>query len=187
MVDGIHAENITQWFEANIKGVTPPLSFSLIAGGHSNLTYKVVDAKNRRMYCGARRWVMCLRAPMIWGGEYRIIAALGPTTYRWPRPWSVYGQKCKRGGFLCNAGLSTAPYMRTPWMSRICPKRAKEFGISCHGYPYPSSSHQPGRGWIGDSGKKGRLCGPAGPAVVQTMGKLQNGGYPGDGTTSAVC
>jgi len=46
-VEGIHAENVTTWFEENVPGATPPLSFSLITGGRSNLTYKVVDAKQQ--------------------------------------------------------------------------------------------------------------------------------------------
>ena len=79
MVDGIHTENVTKWFTENISGVQPPLSFSLIAGGHSNLTYKVVDALQN---------VYVLRRPPLGhvlesahdvGREYRIISALDPT------------------------------------------------------------------------------------------------------------
>ena len=79
MVEGIHAENVTKWFAANIGGVKPPLSFSLIAGGHSNLTYKVIDSIQN---------VYVLRRPPLGhvlesahdvGREYKIISALGQT------------------------------------------------------------------------------------------------------------
>src|SRR5437763_1826386 len=43
-VRGIDVEAVTRWFREQINGVQPPLSFSLIAGGHSNLTFKVTDA-----------------------------------------------------------------------------------------------------------------------------------------------
>ncbi|MDH4143978.1 MAG: phosphotransferase family protein [Acidimicrobiia bacterium] len=41
---GIHAAAVGDWYAANIPGARPPLSFELLAGGHSNLTYRVVDA-----------------------------------------------------------------------------------------------------------------------------------------------
>jgi aminoglycoside phosphotransferase (APT) family kinase protein len=78
-IDGVNEANVTAWFETNVKGVTPPLSFDLIAGGHSNLTFGVTDTT------GAR-WV--LRRPPLghvlatahdMRREHTIISALGPT------------------------------------------------------------------------------------------------------------
>ena len=45
-IDGINEANVTAWLGANVDGVTPPLTFDLIAGGHSNLTFGVTDARN---------------------------------------------------------------------------------------------------------------------------------------------
>ena len=45
---GIQQAALEDYFARHIEGVTPPLSFSLITGGHSNLTYRVEDAKGRR-------------------------------------------------------------------------------------------------------------------------------------------
>ncbi|MCP5056104.1 MAG: phosphotransferase family protein [bacterium] len=78
-IKGIRAENVTAWFESNIPDVKPPLCFSLITGGHSNLTYKVEDAAGnafvlRRPPLGA---VIATAHDM--GREHRIIAAVGPT------------------------------------------------------------------------------------------------------------
>jgi len=78
-VEGIDAPKVTRWFEDNIDGVTPPLSFTLIAGGHSNLTFAVTDV-------AGHRWV--LRRPPLghvlatahdMRREHTIISALGPT------------------------------------------------------------------------------------------------------------
>ncbi|MPY91611.1 MAG: phosphotransferase [Acidimicrobiia bacterium] len=44
---GIRAADVAKWFEANIGGARGPLAFELIAGGHSNLTYKVTDADGK--------------------------------------------------------------------------------------------------------------------------------------------
>jgi aminoglycoside phosphotransferase (APT) family kinase protein len=76
---GIDAGRVTDWFLAHAGDVRPPLEFELIAGGRSNLTYRVTDA-------GGRRWV--LRRPPLgqvlatahdMAREHRIIAALAPT------------------------------------------------------------------------------------------------------------
>jgi aminoglycoside phosphotransferase (APT) family kinase protein len=76
VVDGIDVGAVTGWLSEHDPGVQPPLSFSLIAGGRSNLTYRVTDAAG-----GA--WV--LRRPPLgtllasahdMGREHRVIAAL---------------------------------------------------------------------------------------------------------------
>mgnify|MGYP000903384680 FL=1 len=40
---GIAVDEVTSWLTERVPGCTPPLDFSLIAGGHSNLTYTVTD------------------------------------------------------------------------------------------------------------------------------------------------
>jgi len=78
-VEGIAAEPVSRWFRDHVDGVAPPLSFELVAGGRSNLTYCVTDVDGSS-------WV--LRRPPLghllptahdMAREYRIIAALGPT------------------------------------------------------------------------------------------------------------
>lgn len=79
MAEGINAERVTAWLEEHVDAIEPPLQFELIAGGHSNLTYAITDAR-------ARRWV--LRRPPLGhvlesahdvAREHRIISALAPT------------------------------------------------------------------------------------------------------------
>jgi aminoglycoside phosphotransferase (APT) family kinase protein len=43
-VEGIDPGPVTDWFAANVAGAVAPFSFNLIAGGRSNLTYRVTDA-----------------------------------------------------------------------------------------------------------------------------------------------
>src|SRR5207249_12041693 len=40
---GIDVAGVTAWFDSNLDAVEPPLEFIHIKGGHSNLTYEVVD------------------------------------------------------------------------------------------------------------------------------------------------
>jgi aminoglycoside phosphotransferase (APT) family kinase protein len=44
-VAGIDEPKVTAWLAERIPGLVPPLSFTLIAGGHSNLTYRFVDSR----------------------------------------------------------------------------------------------------------------------------------------------
>ena len=43
-IRGINLEAVARWFESHVEGAKAPLEFTLIAGGHSNLTFKVIDA-----------------------------------------------------------------------------------------------------------------------------------------------
>lgn len=42
--EGIDHARVTEWLSANIEGAVAPFTFELIAGGRSNLTFRVTDA-----------------------------------------------------------------------------------------------------------------------------------------------
>jgi aminoglycoside phosphotransferase (APT) family kinase protein len=78
-VEGIDSGKVTAWFAQHVPAAIAPLSFSLITGGHSNLTFDVTDANGRR-------WV--LRRPPLghvlatahdMSREHKILSALRPT------------------------------------------------------------------------------------------------------------
>jgi aminoglycoside phosphotransferase (APT) family kinase protein len=78
-IEGVDVDAVTRWFEQHVQGVQPPLSFDLVAGGRSNLTFRVDDS-------AGGSWV--LRRPPLgsilptahdMSREYRVISALGPT------------------------------------------------------------------------------------------------------------
>ncbi len=46
-VEGIDVEPVSEWMTSHIEGAEPPLRFDLIAGGRSNLTYRVTDHSGR--------------------------------------------------------------------------------------------------------------------------------------------
>ena len=61
MTPGIDPEGVTAWFQENVPGVRPPLSFRQIAGGRSNLTYKVEDTAGTSLVLRRRGCPPCLR------------------------------------------------------------------------------------------------------------------------------
>ena len=75
-IRGIDRERVSEWLAAHVAGLEPPLEFALIPGGHSNLTYRVSDARGalfvlRRPPLGA---VLATAHDM--AREHRIISAL---------------------------------------------------------------------------------------------------------------
>ncbi|MDX6635720.1 MAG: hypothetical protein QOF06_1923 [Solirubrobacterales bacterium] len=77
--DGIDKEPLEAWFGENVPGAKLPLAFERIAGGHSNLTYRVTDAAGckwalRRPPMGKR-----LGSAHDMGREFKVVSALGKT------------------------------------------------------------------------------------------------------------
>ena len=78
-VQGIDVVRVSQWLTSNIDDVTAPFSFDLIAGGRSNLTYKVTDVKGRRFVLRRPPLGHVLATAHDMAREHRIIAAVGRT------------------------------------------------------------------------------------------------------------
>jgi aminoglycoside phosphotransferase (APT) family kinase protein len=86
---GIDAERVEGWFVENVAGVVPPLDFTLIAGGHSNLTYRVDDRSGRSWALRRPPLGHVLATAHDVVREHRIIAALAPTAVPVPTPVGV--------------------------------------------------------------------------------------------------
>jgi aminoglycoside phosphotransferase (APT) family kinase protein len=77
--DGIDEPLVTPWLEEHVEGLRPPLTFTLIAGGHSNLTYRLDDADGHAFVLRRPPLHHVLATAHDMGREHRIISALGPT------------------------------------------------------------------------------------------------------------
>jgi aminoglycoside phosphotransferase (APT) family kinase protein len=76
---GIDAERVTEWFVGHASDVEPPLAFSLIAGGRSNLTYRVTDTAGHAWVLRRPPLGQVLATAHDMSREHRIISALAPT------------------------------------------------------------------------------------------------------------
>jgi len=74
--EAIDIDRVTEWLVTNTPPVEPPLSFELIAGGRSNLTFLVTDAAGRRLVLRRPPISHVLATAHDMGREHRIIAAL---------------------------------------------------------------------------------------------------------------
>jgi aminoglycoside phosphotransferase (APT) family kinase protein len=78
-IEGIDGPRVTDWLVANIEGVQPPFTFELIAGGRSNLTFRVTDAAGRDLVLRRPPISHVLPTAHDMGREFRIISALQDT------------------------------------------------------------------------------------------------------------
>lgn len=76
---GIDEPKVSDWLISNCPGLTGPLAFDIIAGGHSNLTYKVTDASGRSVVLRRPPLGAVLATAHDMGREHRIISALAAT------------------------------------------------------------------------------------------------------------
>ena len=76
---GVDVAKVTAWFEANLTDVVAPLTFQLIAGGRSNLTFRVEDATGRAWVLRRPPMGHVLATAHDMSREHRIISALAPT------------------------------------------------------------------------------------------------------------
>ncbi len=74
--EGIDLEPVTRWLVAQIPGLAPPLNFSLIAGGHSNLTYRFVDGTGKAYVLRRPPLGHVLESAHDMAREHRIVSAL---------------------------------------------------------------------------------------------------------------
>jgi aminoglycoside phosphotransferase (APT) family kinase protein len=76
---GLDVPAVSTWLERHIDGVAAPFEFTLIAGGRSNLTYRVTDAAQRRLVLRRPPLGHVLATAHDMAREFRIIAAVGAT------------------------------------------------------------------------------------------------------------
>ena len=113
-VEGIDIERVTEWAAERIDGLRPPLTFALIAGGHSNLTYKFTDQAGAAYVLRRPPLGHILESAHDMGREHRIISALAatdvpvPATFGLCEDRSVNGQPFFLMGFVDGVVLHDA-------------------------------------------------------------------------------
>jgi aminoglycoside phosphotransferase (APT) family kinase protein len=99
-IRGVNLEAVTRWFESQVQEAKAPLEFALIAGGHSNLTFKVTDAAGQEFVLRRPPLSHVLASAHDMGREHKIISALWPTPV--PVPQTL--------GFCPDPEINGAPF-----------------------------------------------------------------------------
>jgi aminoglycoside phosphotransferase (APT) family kinase protein len=83
-VEGINGANVTAWIGERAE-IEPPLTFELIAGGRSNMTYTVTDAAGRRFVLRRPPMGKLLPSAHDMAREHRLMASLADSPVPVPR------------------------------------------------------------------------------------------------------
>ena len=75
-VPGVDVAAVSAWLEQHVPGASGPFTFDAIAGGHSNLTYRVTGADGGRFVLRRPPLGHRLASAHDMGREHRIIHAL---------------------------------------------------------------------------------------------------------------
>lgn len=77
--EGYQVDKVEAWIDANIESLTPPLKWTRLEGGHSNLTYAIEDTAGRRAVIRRPPQGELLPKAHDMSREWALISALGPT------------------------------------------------------------------------------------------------------------
>jgi len=86
---GVDPDRVSKWLADNVKDIELPVRFDLIAGGRSNLTYKVTDAAGNSFALRRPPLSHVLPTAHDMAREYRVITALGDTPVPVPRTYGL--------------------------------------------------------------------------------------------------
>ena len=76
VTSGVNSAKVSTWLETNVDGATAPFKFEFIAGGHSNLTFSVRDARHNHYVLRRPPLSHGLASAHDMGREHRMISAL---------------------------------------------------------------------------------------------------------------
>ncbi len=110
---GIDPGAVTTWILAAVPDAVAPLSFSFVAGGRSNLTYRVTDARGAAWVLRRPPTGQVLATAHDMGREYRFLTALHPTAVPVAEPVAMCDDATVTGapfylmGFVAGTVLAT--------------------------------------------------------------------------------
>jgi aminoglycoside phosphotransferase (APT) family kinase protein len=76
---GVDVPRVSRWFEQHVPGAVAPFAVELIAGGHSNLTFKLTGRDGREFVLRRPPLGHVLESAHDMAREHRIVSALGST------------------------------------------------------------------------------------------------------------
>jgi aminoglycoside phosphotransferase (APT) family kinase protein len=78
-IPGYDVPAVEAWIAANVQALAPPLEWTRLEGGHSNLTYQLTDREGRRAVIRRPPLGELLPKAHDMAREWALISALGPT------------------------------------------------------------------------------------------------------------
>lgn len=130
-MQGIDHDRVSDWFTANIDGATPPYVFTLITGGRSNLTFRVVDADGTDYVLRRPPTGHVLATAHNMAREHRIITAVGRTAVPVPRTLGLCTDDAVNGAPFYVMGFVDGVVLDGPEKAALVPVERRE-AVSHH-------------------------------------------------------
>ncbi len=103
--EGYEVKAVEAWIAENIPGLKPPLAWTRLEGGHSNLTYKIVDTEGNEAVIRRPPQGQLLPKAHDMSREWALISALGPTPVPVPRAYGFCESPDVTGAWFYVMGL----------------------------------------------------------------------------------
>ena len=91
---------VEAWIGANVSELTPPFTWTQLEGGHSNLTYSLVDANGERAVIRRPPQGELLPKAHDMNREFTIISGLGPTAVPVPKAYALCDDRSVTGALF---------------------------------------------------------------------------------------
>ncbi len=154
--DGIDRAGVEAWFAANVAGATVPLEFERIAGGHSNLTYRVADAAGRRWALRRPPLGRTLSSAHDMAREHRVVSSLGPTPVPVPVAVGLCEDEAVNGAPFYVMDFVEGPILRGLAEADVFPDEGDRHAIGMRVADTLAAIHavDPDAAGLGDLGRK---------------------------------
>ena len=126
VVTGIDQVRVSAWLSANVAAATGPFQFHLIAGGRSNLTFRVQDADGTEFVLRRPPLGHVLATAHDMGREYKIIHALQDTEIPVAPSLGMCADESVNGAPFYVMGLVPGVVLDSPAAGLVIPEAARK-------------------------------------------------------------
>lgn len=126
MLDGLNEPKVEAWLNANVAELTGPFTYSLIAGGRSNLTYLGTDANGTKFVLRRPPLGHVLATAHDMAREHRIISAVGKTAVPVPRTLGLCTDDDVNGAPFYVMGYVDGVVLDSQERGELCPENLRE-------------------------------------------------------------
>ena len=153
---GIRQDRLERYFESHVEGVEPPLTFSLITGGHSNLTFLVEDLTGRKLVLRRPPTGAVLATAHDMAREHRILSALASSGVPVPTTRALCEDESVNDAPFYVMDYVEGVVLTGPTQTRDCIPEAARSGLGLHVIEVLARLHriEPDDVGLGDLGRR---------------------------------
>ena len=159
--EGYDIPAVEAWVAENITDITPPFEWTRLEGGHSNLTYKLVDTEGREAVIRRPPQGQLLPKAHDMSREWALISSLGPTGFPVPKAMGFCESPDVTGAWFYVMGLVDGRPLYTSRQTAewVPPERRETLAFSFFDTLADLHALDPDKIGLGELGKKDSYVG----------------------------